>query len=428
MIKKLVAITFIFICTTIAWAVLGSTIFARTYGTDERLRKSVESIWGAPQEQLPPSAYYEREVVRTVSGEESGKNVVRTVREVVAEPLPLESSVVNAALDLEHRQKGLLWYSTYKVKFASEYEFSNPTGKGQWVTFVFSLPAERAVYDDLSITVDGAAVAAETGKNAIHARAFLSSGQTRKLGVAYYSQGLDSWHYKFGSEVAQVRNFRLTLRTNFRDVDFSDDTLAPTAKDPTSEGWRLSWTYKNMLSGIKLGVMMPEKLQPGPFAGHVSFFAPVSLFFFFFLLFIITTIRGIDLHPMNYFFLACAFFAFHLLLAYLVDHISVHVAFFFAAGVSLFLVVSYLRLVVGNRFALVEAGLGQFVYLILFSYAFFFEGFTGLTITIGAILTLFVVMQMTARTKWNRIFAQEARGNPPGGSFHPELQRGAPTL
>jgi len=52
----------------------------------------------------------------------------------------------------------------------------------------------------------------------------------------------------------------------------------------------------------------------------------VSLFFFFFLMFIITTLRNIDLHPMNYFFLAAAFFAFHLLLAYLVDHISIHAA------------------------------------------------------------------------------------------------------
>jgi hypothetical protein len=66
---------------------------------------------------------------------------------------------------------------------------------------------------------------------------------------------------------------------------------------------------------------MPKKLQPGPLAGEISYFAPVSLFFFFFLIFIITTLRGIDLHPMNYFFLAAAFFAFHLLLAYLVDHV-----------------------------------------------------------------------------------------------------------
>ena len=34
------------------------------------------------------------------------------------------------------------------------------------------------------------------------------------------------------------------------------------------------------------------------------------------------------------------------------------------------------------------------------SHAFFLSGFTGLTITIGAIVTLFLVMQMTARIDW----------------------------
>jgi inner membrane protein involved in colicin E2 resistance len=127
---------------------------------------------------------------------------------------------------------------------------------------------------------------------------------------------------------------------------------------------------------------------------------------FFFLIFTITTLRSIDLHPMNYFFLAAAFFAFHLLLAYLVDHIAIHLAFLICSVVSIFLVVSYLRIVVGSRFALIEAGGAQFIYLVLFSYTFFLQGFTGLAVTIGCIVTLFVVMRMTARIKWAEKFAR----------------------
>jgi len=115
--------------------------------------------------------------------------------------------------------------------------------------------------------------------------------------------------------------------------------------------------------------------------------------------------RGIELHPMNYFFLAAAFFSFHLLLAYLVDHISIHTAFTISSIVSIFLVISYLRLVTGTRFAAREAGLAQFIYLVMFSYAFFFKGLTGLAITIGSSLTLFVVMQMTGRMRWSEKFA-----------------------
>jgi hypothetical protein len=61
------------------------------------------------------------------------------------------------------------------------------------------------------------------------------------------------------------------------------------------------------------------------------------------------------------------------------------------------------------RFAAVEAGLAQLIYLVLFSYAFFFKGFTGLAITIGSILTLFVAMQITGRLHWEKTFAK-ARG------------------
>ena len=38
-------------------------------------------------------------------------------------------------------------------------------------------------------------------------------------------------------------------------------------------------------------------------------------------------------------------------------------------------------------------------------YAFFLKGFTGLAITIGSIITLFVVMQVTGRIRWKDKFA-----------------------
>jgi asparagine N-glycosylation enzyme membrane subunit Stt3 len=44
---------------------------------------------------------------------------------------------------------------------------------------------------------------------------------------------------------------------------------------------------------------------------------------------------------------------------------------------------------------------------VLFSYAFFWKGFTGLSITIISILTLFVVMQVTGRIRWSEKFARK---------------------
>jgi hypothetical protein len=67
---------------------------------------------------------------------------------------------------------------------------------------------------------------------------------------------------------------------------------------------------------------------------------------------------------------------------------------------------TYLRRAAGLRSTVREAAVAQFVYLVLFSYAFFFEGYTGLTVTIGAVLTLFVLMQITARVDWGEVFAR----------------------
>jgi len=115
-------------------------------------------------------------------------------------------------------------------------------------------------------------------------------------------------------------------------------------------------------------------------------------------------IRQARLHPVHFGMLAAAFFSFHLLMAYMVDHVPLWLAFSLSSVTSVGLVVSYLRLAIGSKFAVVWAGGTQLMYLVLFSLAFFLKGYTGLTITIFAILTLFVVMQLTARIDWSTKF------------------------
>lgn len=405
MVKRIAAIGFIFVCTAIAWAILAGTIFYRTYSSDSELRGKVASSWGAPQEQSPPTASYVEGSVRDVSTKKNGEEVVRKVDDRRNVSLDLQKSRINATLHADYRRKGLLWYSAYQVQFAGTYEFVNPGDQPREVTFTLHLPAQQAIYDDVVFTVNGAPLALENVKDETYGKMTVLPHQTASLNVGYRSQGLDRWQYSFGDSVSQVRDFELRLTTDFNGFDFPENTLSPTQENQTARGAELLWSYKNLVSGYKIGLALPQKLQPGPLAGRISAFAPVSLLFFFFVLFVLTTIRGIELHPMNYFFLACAFFSFHLLMAYLVDHISIHAAFAVCSVISVFLVVSYLRLVVGMRFAAVEAGLAQFIYLVLFSYAFFFEGFTGLAITIGAILTLFIVMQVTGRISWTKQFA-----------------------
>jgi inner membrane protein involved in colicin E2 resistance len=187
------------------------------------------------------------------------------------------------------------------------------------------------------------------------------------------------------------------MSTSFPNVDFPAGSTSPSEHSVRNGRWHGEWKFSSLVSGAPIGVEMPKLLNPGPLASKVTFFAPLSLLFFFFVVAILALVRKRDLHPMHYLLLGCAFFAFHLLFAYLVDHLDIAASFAIASAVSVFLVVSYARLFVGWRFALLEMGLSQLVYLVLFSLTFFWEGYTGLAITIGAVLTLFLVMQLTGR-------------------------------
>ena len=414
MLRQILALAFIFVCTAIAWIILGATIFSRTYGSNEQLEGHVASTWGGEQQQVPPTANYTVTETKRSTTLENGKAVEHAEKVERQYPLAVEASRIRVNFHLDPRQKGLLWYSTYAVDFAGDYKFHNGTSEPHNVAFRLKFPSQKALYDGLEMKINQQPVAIVTDADGTVGRASVPPGADASLHVAYRSQGLGSWRYQLGGGVAQARNFLLVMNTNFRDIDFADDTLSPTSKLLTQDGWELTWQYSNLISGFQIGMTMPDKLQPGPLAGEISYAAPVSLFFFFFLMFIITTLRNIDLHPMNYFFLATAFFAFHLLLAYLVDHISIHAAMVIASVVSVALVVSYLRLVVGLRFAAIEAGTVQLIYLVLFSYAFFWKGYTGLSITVIAIITLFVVMQATGRIKWSERFAARAAPLMPG--------------
>ena len=409
--RRLAAIALIFLGTSVGWTVLGSSLVARSGEFDSRLGREVQLLWGGPHRQIAPDAWILRpgvdtqvEETKDQEGRVLRKQVSKTVFRTV--PVVLESTRATVDLDLEHRRKGLLWYATYTVTFKGTFTFRNPDAEVRELRVHLPLPAENALFDDFVFAVDGrTAVPAGDISKEITAVVSATPGATITLNVQYRSRGLNTWTYAFtGAGVAQVRDFNLALRTNFREIDFPAGTVSPSEMTSTPNGWALAWNFTNMISGQAIGMVLPEKLNPGPFAARVTFFAPVSLLFFLAVMVMVGTVSGTSLHPMHYWFIAAAFFAFHLLLAYLVDHVTVHAAFATATAVSLLLVVSYLRVVTGMRRALLGAGAAQVVFLVLFSYAFFFEGFTGLAITVGAILTLFVMMQMTAHVSWDETF------------------------
>ena len=395
-VPRLIGIIFIFVCTTVAWGILGASIMVRTDSGYAQLNRQVEGLWGSEHYQKAPTV-----TLKTIQKDGDKQ------REVIT-PVELESSSIQIDLQLQHRRKGLLWYSTYDVDFDALYTFRNPLSQRAEATVIFFLPASASIYDAFEFRVDEVQITPneKNGYEGLNAVVEVPPGGEVPIHVAYRSRGLDRWHYSFSDGITNVKNFSLKAVTDFSEYDFPLQTISASSKTPTKNGWMLEWTFNNLISDFDIGIQMPSKLNPGPLASRMSYFAPVSLLFFFMTLIVLGAVTNRNLHPMHYFFLGASFFSFHILFAYLVDHLLLELSFIIAALVSMALVITYLFRAAGGGFA-VWAGIAQLVFLVLFSYAFFFEGYTGLVITIGAILTLAIMMQLTAKVDWVEVFRKK---------------------
>lgn len=423
---RLLAIGFIYCCTAVAWSTLGVSVVSRTGESDQRLAREVAQLWGGRHDQVAPSVAVERprHVTEQVQEKDARgllatREVSKTVVDRVA--VPLDASAVRVDLALDQRRKGLLWYATYGVAFQGTYRLHNPDAEPRTMVVHFAFPSAEALYDGFTLQVDGRelGLVSDLAQGA-NVAVPVAAAATSTVVVGYRSRGLGTWSYSFApAGVTQVRDFTLDMRTDFDRIDFPAGTLSPSTKARDGAGWRLGWKFDSLVTGQKLGLDPPSPTNPGPLAARITFFAPVSLLFFFTVMVVLGVLQRQSLHPVNYFFLAAAFFAFHLLLAYLVDHVNVHASFAIAAAASVFLVVSYLRLVGGWRFAVLQAGTAQVVFLVLFSYAFFFEGYTGLTVTVGAVIALFVLMQATGGVDWEDVLDGRTQAAPAGASPAP---------
>ena len=96
MLRRILAIGFIFLCTTVAWGVLSATIFSRTEGSGSGLREKVAGSWGSEQEATPPIAEYYRTETHKVTKKLDDKDIQELVQEKVPYGLPLESNHLTA--------------------------------------------------------------------------------------------------------------------------------------------------------------------------------------------------------------------------------------------------------------------------------------------------------------------------------------------
>ncbi len=388
--QRILALILIFMLGVGGWYILGTASKVRSASTMSGLNTAIFALWGRPVVQEAPS----------FSVKVPGTKRTRTI-------LPV-SNRIKVGLNLEQRRKGLIWYPTYVSDFDATYQLINHDAVAQKLRIHFKFPSQDATYDSFKMWLDGKAELVEVNpKQGIRKIVELAPGQSLDFRITYTTRGLRQWLYKLAPISGRVLKLDLDLTTNFKEVDFPESSLSPMLHEITEEGTHLRWQADDLITRQNVAISMPEKLNPGPLSARMSFFAPVCLIFFFVLITAISILRSVNIHPMHYLFVTAGFFAFHLLFVYLVDLVNVHLAFGFASLTSVGLVIAYLRHALGQRFPWKIAGAGQIFYLVLFSYSFFLKGMTGLVVTIGSVLTLAILMYMTAKLDWDQVFARQ---------------------
>jgi hypothetical protein len=382
-------------CTTAAWFVLATAMSQRTRESSETMSQEVAGVWNPPLEQKHPEAWFE------TPNAPGGRGAL----------LPATSDVT-VDLKFVPKQRGLFRHRTYDVAFKGEYVFVNPTRIPQTVYVSFPLPAgaEKLEGFEFRLGDEPATEPFRPGASGMATRAVVLPASGRiTLHAGYQTRGTGSWIYGFPDK-RRIAGFLLRMRTDFMEISFPVGTGSPRDEDRKSDGngWDLVWNYPDVLAVPSIGMDMPKLLNAGPVATRIAFFAPVSLVFFVTVLLLVGGLKGVPLHPMHVFFVSAGFFAFHLLFAYLVDLLPIYPSFAIATVVSLVLVSGYLRVEGGN--ALFRVALpAQIAYLVLFSASFFFDGLTGITLTVCGVATLAWLMFLTAKVDWRMQFSRSER-------------------
>jgi len=87
MVLRIVALIIIFVGASIAWGILGMTLFVRTQQSDETQRSALGSLWGPEQTQRAPVFSYSTKTGPCI--------------------IPIDASHIAVDLALDERRKGL---------------------------------------------------------------------------------------------------------------------------------------------------------------------------------------------------------------------------------------------------------------------------------------------------------------------------------
>ena len=254
--------------------------FQRSHGRVTQANyDAVRTIWGAEQEQgeLKIEIYTDAEVTERIESEDLTKPAVLR-KKIVRHPVtdnPFVAARHEIVLKQNPRKKGSAYYGGYETVCRFSWKLNNPASTPQKCNLVFPLPAARAMYDDLSATLNGMDVLPQMQlKDATLMLARdLQPNEALDFKIAFKSRGVSFWYFQV-REAREIRDFLLTLTLPDLPkarLNYPGGCMTPTDIQPTSSarGCVLAFRLDHAISNQGMGVALPSLPQPGELTNAV---------------------------------------------------------------------------------------------------------------------------------------------------------------
>ncbi len=254
--------------------------FQRTHGRVTQANyDAVRTIWGAEQEQgeLKVEIYTDEEVTERIESEDLTKPAVLR-KKIVRHPVtanPFIAARHDIELKQNARKKGTAYYGGYETACRFSWKLNNPSGTPQKCLLTFPLPASRAMYDELSATLNGLDVLPQMQlKDAsLMLARDLQPNEALDFQVVFKSRGVSFWYFQV-REPREIRDFllRLTLPDLPKPkLNYPGGCMTPTDVQPTNSGRGsvLTFHLDHAISNQGMGVALPALPQPGEMTNAV---------------------------------------------------------------------------------------------------------------------------------------------------------------
>lgn len=398
---------------SIAAVAIGLRISDRNSSSMSKNYRSVTEIWGGEVLQRIPSFYTESYIDEQYIEEKTGQYKNR--RKIVYNQFGFASHSSDILVSSNIRQKGVLKFAGYNLKFSGKYEFANMEQKPGTFYFYFPLPENAGNISDLKVFLNGKEYRGDTNlADGVNWTGYLAPGERVAFLISYAAQGTGSFRYGRSRTVneapsknslhsggkVEIASFSAKLKTDFKDISLLDGTMSPVENVSDSSGSMVNWSASKLILDQDIGLRFEISANYGSLFSKIFFYAPLVIFLFISFLLIFTSSSGIRLHPMHYIFITAGFFVFYLLGSYAVSFMHILAAILLSLAVSTLITWYYSRSIGKGRALEKITLLCLGVFQWFFSAAFFFPEYTGLLITLASIGALVVLMKITAKTDW----------------------------